>query len=64
MNDSQQILIKLSLDGDEWCALIGENLQVGIAGFGATKSDALHALISAIEEWDNSLLRRSSDRHE
>lgn len=26
--------IHLTLDGDKWCALIGENLQVGIAGFG------------------------------
>lgn len=53
MNNDRQILIKLSLDGNEWCALIGENLQVGIAGFGATKSDALNALITAIEEQDD-----------
>lgn len=24
----------LSLDGDRWCALYGDNLQDGIAGFG------------------------------
>ena len=25
---------KLSLDGDMWCALLGDNLQEGCAGFG------------------------------
>jgi len=25
---------KLDRDGDKWCALYGDNLQVGIAGFG------------------------------
>jgi len=29
----------LSIDGDQWCALYGENLQDGVAGFG--KSPAL-----------------------
>lgn len=24
----------LSLDGDQWCALFGDNLQNGVAGFG------------------------------
>ena len=26
--------IKMSIDGDKWCALFGENIQDGIAGFG------------------------------
>ena len=26
----------LSRDGDQWCALYGENLQDGVAGFGAS----------------------------
>lgn len=26
--------IKPSQDGDQWCYLYGDNLQVGIAGFG------------------------------
>ena len=25
---------KLYIDGDKWCALYGENLQEGVAGFG------------------------------
>lgn len=26
----------LAKDGDQWCVLYGDNLQTGIAGFGAT----------------------------
>ena len=25
---------RLSIDGDQWCALYGDNLQDGVAGFG------------------------------
>jgi len=36
-------LLKPSLqrDGDQWCVLYGENLQVGIAGFGNSPSLAI-----------------------
>lgn len=30
----------LSLDGNKWCALFGENLQSGVAGFGASPAEA------------------------
>jgi hypothetical protein len=32
---------KLFIDGTNWCALYGENLMEGIAGFGPTPSAAL-----------------------
>lgn len=32
---------KLSLDGDKWCALYGDNLQDGVAGFGDSPADAM-----------------------
>ena len=32
---------KLSIDGDKWCALYGENLQDGVAGFGDSPAQAL-----------------------
>lgn len=32
---------KLMLDGDKWCALYGDNLQDGIAGFGSTPDEAM-----------------------
>jgi len=33
---------KLSIDGDKWCALYGENLQDGVAGFGNSPAEAMH----------------------
>jgi hypothetical protein len=32
---------KLSIDGNQWCALLGEDLQSGCAGFGDTPSAAM-----------------------
>ena len=32
---------KLFLDGNQWCALYGNNIQEGIAGFGDTPEDAV-----------------------
>jgi hypothetical protein len=32
---------KLFIDGDHWCALYGENIQYGVAGFGKSPSDAM-----------------------
>lgn len=31
----------LSIDGNQWCALYGENLQDGVAGFGSTPEGAM-----------------------
>ncbi len=32
----------LSIDGDKWCALFGENLQDGVAGFGDSPAEAMY----------------------
>ena len=37
-------VVILSRDGDQWCALLGANLQEGHAGFGDSPADALRAL--------------------
>ena len=34
---------KLTKDGDMWCALYGEDLQLGVSGFGRTPAEALAA---------------------
>lgn len=31
----------LSIDGNQWCALYGENLQDGVAGFGSSPANAM-----------------------
>jgi hypothetical protein len=33
-NDGMTVEAELNKDGDQWCVLAGDNLQVGIAGFG------------------------------
>lgn len=37
----------LSAAGSSWCALLGENLQVGVAGFGDTPAEAMAAFDKA-----------------
>lgn len=32
----------LSIDGNKWCAMYGDNLQDGVCGFGKSPSDAMH----------------------
>ena len=38
---------KLSIDGNQWCALYGDNLQDGVAGFGDSPAKAM-------QDFDNS----------
>lgn len=37
----------ISMDGDQWCALYGENLQDGVAGFGKSPALAMSAFDKA-----------------
>ena len=37
----------LSLDGNAWCALYGENIQEGLAGFGDSPAEAMRAFDNA-----------------
>lgn len=41
--------IKLFPDGDQWCALLGENIQEGICGFGDTPIAALKTLLDMVD---------------
>lgn len=41
--------IVISVDGDQWCALLGTDLQSGYAGFGSTPSDALRELARQLD---------------
>ena len=37
-------------DGDQWCALLGENLQEGVSGFGETPQAAMLAFDKVFNE--------------
>ena len=45
----EDLIIQISLDGDRWCALVGENVQVGVCGFGDTPLEALRELCDDFE---------------
>lgn len=35
-------------DGDQWCVLLGENIQVGVCGFGDTPAAAIYEFDKAM----------------
>lgn len=45
-----QMRIRISKDGNQWCMLLGDNLQEGIAGFGDTVAQARDAFDAAFEK--------------
>ena len=46
---------KLSMDGSQWCALMGENLQDGVAGFGESPD-------AAYRDFDKAWCAKASDK--
>lgn len=48
---------RLFIDGDSWCALYGENLQEGIAGFGDSPNEAL-------KDFENNLIKKLNEENE
>ena len=40
-NDGLRVTASLSKDGNQWCVLLGPDLQVGIAGFGNSTWEAI-----------------------
>lgn len=49
-------------DGSAWCALFGDDLQVGIAGFGETPSKAMYAFDRAWESANGSHIIEPKDQ--
>lgn len=50
MLEHKKITISIELDGDQYCALLGVNLQEGIAGFGGTVQESIDEFCEA---WGN-----------
>ena len=48
---------RLSIDGDQWCALYGDNLQDGVAGFGKSPEAAY---LDFDREWVKGLPARTT----
>lgn len=49
----------LSIDGDQWCALYGDNLQDGVAGFGDSPAAAMSDFDRA---WHANLTPKTTSR--
>lgn len=45
----------LSIDGNQWCALYGDDLQSGVAGFGSSPHEAM---LDFDKEWYRKLLKK------
>lgn len=43
-----ELIIKFSIDGNKYCALVGDDLQIGLAGFGDSPLSALSELVDEI----------------
>lgn len=42
-------MIKIYEDGDQWCALLGPDVQSGISAHASTPREALQALVNGME---------------
>lgn len=61
MRPSSVFRPKLFLDGDQWCALYGENIQEGVAGFGKSPNDAM---LEFDRNWATKLGVKGQNSHE
>jgi hypothetical protein len=49
--DSYEVVINIWLDGNQWGALVGENITTGIAGFGYSVNEAMVELTKEMERY-------------
>jgi len=63
MQMSPHVLMRpsISIDGDCWCALYGDNLQDGVAGFGKSPRDAM---ADFDKNWEEILEKQSTKGRE
>lgn len=50
MTVSDTNTIQIFLDGNQWCALLGKNIQEGIAAFGTNPKEALGNLVDELQK--------------
>jgi len=50
---------RVFIDGNQWCALYGDNLQDGVAGFGDSPADAMWDFDA---EWNKKLQVEATNR--
>lgn len=57
-SSAEEVLIRAGLkpfkDGNQWCILVGDNIQEGVCGFGDTIDDALYEFLKGVCEQQKS----------
>lgn len=51
MKSEYLITVKIFLDGNQWGALLGDNITVGVAGFGFSVNEAMSELVGQMEQY-------------
>ena len=51
MPERYDVVIKIWLDGNQWGALVGDNITTGIAGFGYSVNEAMVELTKEMERY-------------
>ena len=51
MNEEYSVTVKIFLDGNQWGALLGENITVGVAGFGDSANEAMAELVRQMDQY-------------
>ena len=49
MNEEYSVTVKMFLDGNQWAGLLGENITVGVAGFGYSVNEAMAELVKQMD---------------
>jgi len=51
MDEQYTVTVKIFLDGNQWGALVGENITVGVAGFGYSVNEAMGELVKQMDHY-------------
>jgi hypothetical protein len=51
MDEQYTVTVKIFLDGNQWGALVGENIRVGVAGFGYSVNEAMAELVKQMDQY-------------
>lgn len=52
MNEKYAVTVEIFLDGNQWGALVGENITVGVAGFGYSANEAMIELTKQMKVYN------------
>ena len=51
MDEQYSVTVKIFLDGNQWGALVGENITVGVGGFGYSVNESMAELVQQMDHY-------------